>query len=52
MYLKLLMLLKLKPKDLQSKNALLCECTYDYLVLIQSLVNQQQLQNTDVSKFI
>jgi len=43
-------LLQLKPKEVHSKNALLCECTYDYLVLIQYLINKQQLlYSTDVS---
>lgn len=45
--------LQLKPKELYSKNALLCDCTYDYLVLIQYLINKQQiLYNTDVSLLI
>ncbi|XP_025409386.1 protein MMS22-like, partial [Sipha flava] len=39
---------KLKLIDLHSKNALLCDCTYDYLVLINYLINKQQfIHNTD-----
>lgn len=43
----------MKLKDLHSKNALLCDCTFDYLVLIHYLINKQQvLHNTDVSSLI
>ncbi|XP_025201736.1 protein MMS22-like [Melanaphis sacchari] len=34
---------KLKLKDLHFKDALLCDCTYDFLTLIQYLINKQQL---------
>ncbi|XP_022169090.1 protein MMS22-like isoform X2 [Myzus persicae] len=34
---------KLPLKDLHFKSALLCDCTYDFLVLIQYLINKQQL---------
>lgn len=45
--------LQLKLKELHSKQALLCDCTYDYLILLQYLINKQQsLHNTDVSLFI
>lgn len=34
---------KLKLKDLHLKDALLCDCAYDFLILIQYLINKQQL---------
>ncbi|XP_060866553.1 protein MMS22-like [Metopolophium dirhodum] len=34
---------KLQLKDLHFKDALLCDCTYDFLVLLQYLINKQQL---------
>ncbi|XP_050425464.1 protein MMS22-like [Adelges cooleyi] len=34
--------IKLKPKELHSKSALLCECSYDLLFLIQQLIKEQQ----------
>lgn len=49
----IIFLLQLKPKDLHFKSALFCECTYDYLVLIQYLINKHQLLlNTDVCLLI